>query len=247
MIRVESHGALVSIALARPEKRNALTPEMLGSLETALAGIPDDARAVVLSGDGRMFCAGFDLKACAADTSGDTMRALLTGLSRCIRAMRALPQPVVGAIHGGAIAGGCALLGGMDIVAADRAATLGYPVVKIGVSPAVSAPFLTGAIPDGPARALLLDPGLIDAPRAHALGLVHALVDGPGAAREHANAIARDLAAKPVGGLRATKDLLSTLASDRTGHADGALEVSLGRAGSDEERAMLGALWAPEE
>ena len=247
MIRVESHGSLVWIALARPEKRNALTPEMLGSLETALAGIPEDARAVVLSGDGRMFCAGFDLKACAADTGGDTMRALLTGLSRCIRAMRAIPQPVVGAIHGGAIAGGCALLGGMDIVTADRATTLGYPVVKIGVSPAVSAPFLTSAIPDGPARALLLDPGLIGALRAHTLGLVHALADGPGAARERANTIAQDLAAKPAGGLWATKDLLNTLASDRTEHAEDALRVSLGRAGSDEERAMLGALWAPEE
>jgi len=247
MIRVEYFGPLVSIALARPDKRNALTPEMLGSLETALGRIPGESRAVVLSGDGPAFCAGFDLKSCAADASGDTMRALLTGLSRCVRTMRGLEQPVVGAVHGGAIAGGCALLGGMDIIAAERGTRLGYPVVKIGVSPAVSAPFLTGAIPDGPARALLLDPGLIDAPRALEIGLVHELADGPGATREHANTIARAIADKPTGGVRATKALLNRLTQDRAGFADEALGVSLSRVGSDEERAMLGALWGTKE
>jgi len=247
MIRVEHLESLARITLARPEKRNALTPEMLGSLEAALCAIPDETRAVVVSGEGPAFCAGFDLKSCAADESGETLRALLKGLSSCVRAMRASGQPVVGAVHGGALAGGCALLGGMDIVIAESSTQLGYPVTRIGVSPAVSAPFLAGSIPDGAARALLLDPGLIGAKRALEIGLVHELADGPGAVRERADTIARRIAAKPAGGVRATKALLNTLASPRTDHAERALGVSLSRVGSDEERAMLGALWGNKE
>ncbi|RMH30405.1 MAG: enoyl-CoA hydratase/isomerase family protein [Planctomycetota bacterium] len=244
MIRFEILGDLASVTLARPEKRNALTPDMLESLAGVFDRMPDNIRAVVLSGDGPAFCAGFDLKICAADATGETMRCLLTGLSRTVRAMRAIGAPVVLAAHGAAVAGGCALLGGADIVVAERETRLGYPVVKIGVSPAVSAPFLTAMIPDGPARARLLDPELITADHALRIGLVHELADGPGATRERANDIARHLATKPGMGVAATKALLNDLARPRTDHADDALRASLALTGMDEERDRLTALWS---
>jgi methylglutaconyl-CoA hydratase len=242
MIRFEVLDNLAAVTLNRADKRNALTPDMLESLAGVFERMPPPVRAVIVSGDGPAFCAGFDLKMCAADPSGETMRQLLTALSRCVRAMRAVEAPVVLAIHGAAVAGGCALLGGADIVVAERQTKLGYPVARIGVSPAVSAPFLS--IADGPARARLLDPDLISAEEALTIGLVHELAEGPGATRERANDIARYLAAKPGIGVAATKALCNHLSRHRTDLAMEALTTSLAGAGSDEERERLAALWS---
>lgn len=244
MIRVDREDQIVFITLARPEKRNAMTPGMPDDLAAAVESLPRGVRCIVLRGDGPTFCAGFDLKRCAADPSGDTMRRLLTGLSRCVRALRAAEAPVVAAVQGAAVAGGCALLGGADVVIADRQTRLGYPVARIGVSPAVSAPFLTATIPDGPARTLLLDPELITAERAMTIGLVHELSDGADDLDRRARGTARRLAAKPGHGVAATKRLLNELAQPRTAHADAALDVSLSRVGSPEERDRLAALWS---
>lgn len=244
MIRFEILDQLAAVTLSRAEKRNALTPDMLESLAGVFERMPDGIRAVIVSGDGAAFCAGFDLKMCAADPTGETMRQLLTGLSRAIRAMRAIDAPVVLAAHGAAVAGGCALLGGSDIVVAERQTRLGYPVTRIGVSPGVSAPFLGAAIADGPARARLLDSDLVSAEQALSIGLVHELADGPGATRERANDIARQLASKPGIGVAATKALCNHLARGRTDHAMEALSVSLSLAGMDEERERLAALWS---
>lgn len=241
LIQSETANTITTITLDRPDKRNAMTPDMLDQLLSAIEAVDDDTRAVILRGSGPTFCAGFDLKMCASNPSGDTIRALLTGLSNCVSALRARPQPVVLALHGAAVAGGCALLGGADIVVAHPETRLGYPVVKIGVSPAVSAPFLSASIPDGPTRALLMDPDLIRAQRALELGLVHELNEHP---HDRAFEIAQTLASKPIAGIRATKALCNELTSTRTDRADDALRASLSGAGSDEERAMLGALWS---
>lgn len=243
MIKTETHSDMVILSLARSEKRNAMLPEMLDTLEVALykAG---DARAVVLVGEGKTFCAGFDLKACAADASGETMRSLLGGLSRVLVAMRSCAAPVVLGIHGAAIAGGCALLGGADIVIADRDAKLGYPVVKIGVSPAVSSPFMIASIPAGRVRSRLVDPGLIDAVSAVEIGLVHELVDDARDLRPRAVAIADQLASKPGSGCRETKRWLNAIVQNHTDRAEEGLATSLKLTGGEEERAMLGALWS---
>ena len=243
MIEVTTANSVTTILLDRGEKRNAMLPGMLKEFEAAVRGIGDETRAVVVGGKGKVFCAGFDLKACAADESGDTMRALLTGLSGCVVAMRECPVPVVLGVHGCAIAGGCAMLGGADVVVADQAAKLGYPVVKIGVSPAVSAAFLMSAVAHGAGRALMLDPGLIDGSRAFALGLVHELVEVAEDVGARAGAIAAGIAGKPGVGARATKGLLNELTEGMAGNAGIGLETSLSRVGSDEERAMLGAVW----
>lgn len=244
MIRVETKNAVVSITLARPAQRNAQTPGMLDALADAFERIPATARAVVLSGDGKVFCAGFDLKLCAADPSGVVMAGLLTRLSRCVAVMHGLAQPIVAAAHGAAIAGGCALLCGADIVVADRGTRLGYPVVKIGVSPAVNAPFVVTKTTDGAGRALMLDPALIDAGQALRMGLVHELADSPDAARARAFEIARVLAAKPGIGVATTKALCNELVGRQTALTGPALEASLSRVGSDEERTRLAALWS---
>lgn len=242
MIEVETQGEVVIVSLARPEKRNAMLPEMLESLHHAIES-NSSARAIVLLGQGKVFCAGFDLKVCAADPSSDTMRALLSGLSACVRAMRECDAPIVLGVHGAAVAGGCALLGGADVVIADRGAQLGYPVTKIGVSPVVSAPFMLAAMRPGVVRARQVDPDLIEGSRAHEIGMVHELVDSAEQVRDRAIEVGAMLANKPGNGCRTTKRWLNAICDVSDERIKVGLEGSLALTGGEEERTLLAALW----
>ncbi len=245
MIRVEhlEPSGVVEIIIDRPEKRNALTPDMQRNLTDALARAHEShARAVLLSGAGDVFCAGFDLALCRDDPSA--MGDLLSTLSRALRAIRRLSCPVVVAAQSAAVAGGCALLSACDIVVADRAATLGYPVVRLGVSPAVTSPLLRLSLNPARTRERLLDPATITGERAHELGLVHHLADTPPQVRPRALALASDLAAKPPHALSVTKRWLNELdGSDNDALFTDALRASLSIAGGPEERALLASVW----
>lgn len=242
MIAHERQGDVAVVTLERAEKRNAMLPEMLDGLRDAIVGI-GDARAVVLLGAGKTFCAGFDLKACAADPGGGTMRSLLTGLGACVGAMRDCPAPIVLGVQGAAVAGGCALLSGADVVIADRGAKLGYPVVKIGVSPIVSAPFMLSVLHPGVVRSRLLDPDVVGGDRALELGLVHELVEEPGEVRERAMELGAALADKPGDGCMRTKAWVNEICAVGDERARAGLEGSLGLTGGHEERERLAALW----
>lgn len=230
-----------TITLDRPERRNALTPDMLTALIDAAERAAQLGDAVLIRGEGPVFCAGFDLVMCQDSPNGATLRLLLTGLSEACRALRALERPVVIAAHGAAIAGGCALLGGADVVVADREATLGYPVVRLGVSPAVSVPFLRLSVGDGRARELTLRPDTVSGARAFELGLVHVLVESPALVGPEAARIAAELAAKPAHAIAQTKRWLNRIESLGRG-PDIALEASLALTGGPEERERLAAL-----
>lgn len=245
MIHAAANEHVWVITLARPEKRNALTPDALRALAQALREAPASTHTVLLQGEGRAFCAGFDLSLCKDDPPHQpTLGALLTHLAAAVRAMRDQPRPVVLCAHGAAIAGGCALLGGADLVVADRAAKLGYPVVRLGVSPAVSAPWLRLAVGDGQARSRTLDTQLITGERAHELGLVHELTETPDDARPRALELARSLAAKPPHAVAATRGWLDRIgASPAAGDAERALAASMSLVGHDESRTMLAEVW----
>jgi enoyl-CoA hydratase/carnithine racemase len=233
------------MTIDRPEKRNALTPDMLANIESGAAMLRSDegrADALVLAGAGKVFCAGFDLSLCRDDEQ--MMAALLTRLSGAIQALRRLPAPVVVAAHGGAIAGGCALLGGADIVVSDREAKLGYPVIRLGVSPSVNAPAIATAVSGSALRRLMLDPKLISGEEGMRFGLVHELVDSPDQVRDRAIEIATDLARKPPHGMHATKRWMNEIdRSDDAALFQSALEASLSLAGGDEERRLLRTIW----
>ncbi len=244
MISITQHGPIATITLDRPDRRNALTPDALDQLAAAAPGAAASARAILVVGAGKVFCAGFDLTLCKDDRSGAVMTSLLTGLSRAIGALRAAPVPVVIAAHGAAIAGGCALLGGADFVITNDDALLGYPVTRLGISPSVSAPFLRQSIGDGPCRERLLDGGLITGREAARVGLVHESVADADAVLPRALALAAALADKPPGALAATKSWLGVI-SDTTGEAGAALAASLALVGGEEERTRLASLWRP--
>jgi methylglutaconyl-CoA hydratase len=170
---ISQSGRVATISLRNAAKRNALDAEAIRALEERLieARAAVDARhsdVVVLRGEGAHFCAGFDLARCSEEPR--RVEELLVGLSACVAHLRAIDAPVVARVQGAALAGGCALLTGCDFVVVAHDAQLGYPVHRIGISPAVSLPTLLSRM--GPAaRALVLSNDIIDGETALARGL----------------------------------------------------------------------------
>ncbi|MEO1585288.1 MAG: enoyl-CoA hydratase/isomerase family protein [Planctomycetota bacterium] len=243
MITTEQDGGVTTIWLDRPDRRNALTPGMLTEIVSAAREASDRGDAVILAGRGNAFCAGFDLSLCQASPDGAAMRLLLSALSDACLALRTIDRPVVVAAHGAAIAGGCALLGGADTVVADRRAVLGYPVARLGVSPAVSVPFLRQSVTDGRARASTLLPDTFTGEDACRMGLVHVLVDSADDVYGEAVHQARLLAGKPTHAFAATKRWLNSIEGvERRGDAGSGLEASLALTGGEEERVRISAL-----
>ena len=161
------------------------------------------------------------------------------------RALRRLPQVVVAAVQGAALAGGCALLSACDFVFVAPDATLGYPVHRIGVSPAVTIPTLRLAAGDGPARALLMSGRLIDGREAVRIGLASHLAESSATLHDEATAFCRALAEKGPNALRATKAWLNELdGSLDDAPFDRAAIASASLADGDEAVAMLRAFWS---
>lgn len=252
MIRTKLHNAgdpgvahpFADLILDRPEKRNAFTPDMLRSLTTAAIELDADpnVNAIALWGEGKTFSAGFDLELCATDP--DALPALLTELANAIRVLRRCDTPVVIGVHGGAIAGGAALLAAADLVIADPSAKIGYPVTLLGLSPAVSAPTLQRATSTATTHAMLLDPRVNTAGDMHPNSPVHILTGIPEDVVPQTQLHAQRLAEKPAGAYAATKRWLNEIdQTDTDAIFNQALEASLATTNTEEQRTLLNAIW----
>lgn len=253
MDRLISHdvldqGALHRITLCDDARRNALSRAMFDELDAALAaviaavGTRPAASCVLLAATGRAFCSGFDLGACVTDPS--TMGMFLQRLSSAVRSLRSLPCPVVAAVQGPALAGGCALVTACDVVIAGPGARFAYPVHRIGLSPAISLPTLRGHTGGG-ARTVALAPEPLDATAARALGLVHEIVDDPAALDARALAVSRQLLAKGPQAMASIKRWMNAHdGSCDVAALDATLAASMATGSSDESRSMLAATWA---
>ena len=171
-----STAGIVHISLNRPDARNALNFELIEQLEHAVKTVAANsaARVLVLSGNGKSFCAGMDLRGVLNDAQ--KMGLMLHGLARVGLALRKLSIPVIAKVQGAAIGGGCGLVVACDFAFTHEQAKLGYPEVDLGVCPAVVAPFLISKVGAGRARSLLLAGGLVDGKEAVRSGLATHLV-----------------------------------------------------------------------
>ena len=174
---VESEDGVVRLTLNRPEKRNALSLELLTRLEGAIEGIAADkqARVVVLGARGLVFCSGHDLGEMVGRTEGE-YRAVFDLCTRVMLGLRRLPQPVIARVQGVATAAGCQLVAACDLAVAAEEATFATPGVKIGLfGPTPMVP-LVRAVPAKAAMEMLLTGEPISAGRALELGLVNRVV-----------------------------------------------------------------------
>ena len=170
-------GSVGRVTLNRPEKKNALNDELIAELKQALSdvAIDESVRSIVLAGSGTDFCSGADLsalekisKASAAENAEDA-RTLLD----LFLLIRRLPVPVIAAVHGRALAGGCGLASACDIVLASKSAQFGYPEVKIGFVPAMVTAILRRNVSEKVAFELLTRGETTEADDAHRIGLVN--------------------------------------------------------------------------
>jgi enoyl-CoA hydratase/carnithine racemase len=195
----ETHGGVVRLTLNRPDKRNALSRELLSRLREAQEAIAHDpaARVVVLAARGPAFCAGHDLGemvGCAESAYRD----LFALCSDVMQRFRRLPQPVIARVHGLATAAGCQLVAACDLAVAAEGAAFATPGVKIGLFCTTPMVPLVRAVPAKPAMEMLLTGKPISAQRAYELGLVNRVVPPDqldGAVQEYVDAV---LASSPL-------------------------------------------------
>ena len=192
-IMVTEENEICTIKLNRPERRNAMTPEMQEELCAAMdQAAASDCRVVVLAGEGEAFCAGLDLSALQGmnDKSGEKHEADALRIARLFRTLYELQKPTIAAVHGPAIAGGTGLATICDFTLATPQAKFAYTEVRIGFVPALVSAFLTLQLGDKLSRDLLLTGRVFTSEEALRLGLVNEIVQP-----EHLAARTRQLAA----------------------------------------------------
>jgi len=172
---------IARITLNRPDKRNALNDELIAALKNALKRANDDgsARAVILSGAGEDFCSGADLSALQRISNASVAENLgdARSLMELFILIRSIRLPVIAAVQGRALAGGCGLALGCDMVLASRSARFGFPEVKIGFVPAMVLAVLRRNVSERKAFELMSIGDQISADEAERLGLVNRILD----------------------------------------------------------------------
>ncbi len=173
--------SIAVITLNRPEKRNALNDSLINSLKDYLhkANNDNNLRAVIIKGEGKDFCSGADLSALQKIAESDILENLedANNLAELFALIRKIKIPVIAAVQGRALAGGCGLATACDIVLASKSARFGYPEVKIGFVPAIVMAILRRNLSEKRAFELITKGFEFDAETAEKIGLINQVFD----------------------------------------------------------------------
>jgi methylglutaconyl-CoA hydratase len=216
-ILAETANGVRTLTLNRPEKRNALSPELIEELTGALADAAEcSCGVVILTGAGAAFCSGLDLDhlATISARTQEENRRDSENVARVLRALYDFPKPVIAAVNGPAIAGGMGLATIPDFTLAVPEAKFGYTEVRIGFVPAIVASFLLRQVGEKHTRDLLLTGRLIKAQEALSLGLVTQIVTADQLMCT-ARALAQSLLQNSPQAMQSVKRLLAKHASRR--------------------------------
>jgi methylglutaconyl-CoA hydratase len=208
-------GSLAIITLNRPDKRNAISYELIDELLRALQEAEaSPAQIVIVTGAGKAFCSGMDLDNLRSITqrTGEENRADSQKMARLFRSLYDFPKVTIAAVNGPAIAGGCGLATLCDFTLAAAEASFGYTEVRIGFVPAIVSTFLLHQVGEKHARDLLLTGRIIGAQEAFRIGLVNEIV-APDKLMERARELTATLLGNSPASLLATKRLLRQYSS----------------------------------
>jgi methylglutaconyl-CoA hydratase len=211
LIDYAENEGIARITLNRPEKRNALSPQLIAGLAAALTRSAQEpnVRVVILSGAGQDFCSGADLAAFDRAAEASVLDHLETAraLAAVFLQMRHHPRPIVAAVRGRALAGGCGLATACDLIVAAESAKFGYPEVNIGFVPAMVMAILRRNMSEKRAFELIATAEILSAADAHAAGLINRVF--PDSEFEvRVNEYAASLAAKSASAISLSKNLL---------------------------------------
>ena len=202
---------IATITLNRPDKRNAISYELIEDLLAALDEVANSSALVlILTGAGKAFCSGMDLenlKALVGRSPEQNLKDSET-MARLFRSLYDFPRPTIAAVNGAAIAGGCGLATLCDFTLAVSDAKFGYTEVRIGFVPAIVSTFLLRQVGEKHARDLLLTGRIIGADEAHRIGLINEIVPAEKLS-ERARQLASQLMENSPASLVCTKRLLS--------------------------------------
>jgi methylglutaconyl-CoA hydratase len=182
MIKSEIKNNTAIITLNRPEKRNALHPDLVKSLKTKLTEFENDEslKSIIITGEGNTFCAGADLEYLKMLGSYSVLENQKDSksLAELYLMLYEFPKPTIAAVNGAAIAGGCGIASVCDfIIAHPEKSKFGYPEVKIGFIPAIVSIFLIKKVGEGLAKQLMLEGELISGKRAYEIGFANYLAE----------------------------------------------------------------------
>jgi methylglutaconyl-CoA hydratase len=213
-IQLSSEAQVATITLNRPDKRNAISYELIDELLAALGEVAaSSALVLILTGTGKAFCSGMDLenlKGLLGRPPEQNLKDSET-MAQLFRSLYDFPKPTIAAVNGAAIAGGCGLATLCDFTLAVPEAKFGYTEARIGFVPAIVSTFLLRQIGEKHARDLLLTGRIISAEEAHRLGMVNEIV-APEKLMDRARELAAQLIENSPVSLACTKRLLSELA-----------------------------------
>lgn len=214
-VTIDIADGIADVRLSRPEKMNALDPAMFAAIETAIARLRGEAglRAVVLSGEGRAFCAGLDMASMAAGGTGAPLIERTHDLANLYQHIawgwRTLPVPVIAAMHGIAFGGGLQIASGADVRIAAPDTRLSVMELKWGIVPDMAGFALwRGNVRDDHLRELTYTAREFDAAEGVAHGFVTRLADDP---QGEATVLARAIAARNPDAVRAAKRLANAM------------------------------------
>jgi methylglutaconyl-CoA hydratase len=212
---LETEGDIAKLTLNRPDKRNAISARMIAELQSALDVVEQSrVRVIIVTGAGKSFSAGMDLEMLSAiatqsptENQDDSRR-----MAKMFRRIWSFPKPMIAAVNGAALAGGCGIATLCDFTLAAPEAKFGYTEVKIGFLPAIVSVFLTRQIGDKRSRDLLLTGRVIEPAEAKEMGLVTEIVPTD-RLMERAYELANVLIAASPSSLTRAKRLMTTAAA----------------------------------
>src|SRR5438094_3006189 len=228
------------LTLNRPERRNALTIELLSELSAAIKIASDqpDERVIILRGAGAAFCTGLDLKEAADQTKAHATAEMV---ANTLIAISQTHLVTIAAVHGAAVAGGAGIMSACDFVIAAEGTKIGYPEVRRGLVAGLVMTFLRRQIGERNMRELLFSAELIDAARAKEIGLVNRVV-APNDVMSEAKKFATSVLQGAPGALAQTKRLVEELWWRSVKEdVDLALKYHMEARESDEAREGIGA------
>jgi methylglutaconyl-CoA hydratase len=209
-VTYRAEGGIARIALNRPERRNALDQELLTELRDALSASAADksVRVVLVTGAGKDFCSGMDLRTFADDASGDLAKfqAEARNMATLLLEMRRHPRPIVAGVQGRVLGGGCGIATAADIVLAADSAQFGYPEINIGFVPAIVMAILRRSVSEKRAFELIALGEVISAQTALEYGMINRVLSS-GTFERGVEEFVANLASKSTSALTLAKEL----------------------------------------
>lgn len=245
-VEVDARG-VATLTLARAEKHNALSAEMMTELEAAARDLAMDCavRVVVLAAEGRSFCAGGDLAWMRAqfDMDVDTRRVESRRIATVLGALYDLPQPLIGRVQGNALGGGVGLVSVCDVAIGVTGAKLGFTETRLGLIPANIGPYVLARMGGTRASEVFMSARVFDADEAVRLNLLSRTVDPDGLDAAIEAEVQPYLSCAP-GAVAEAKALMRDLSGRVTAaQVDLAIDALAARWQSDEAREGVGAFF----